>query len=249
MKSIIELNDTGKEIRLIKRISSNNELDGMKLKTIGKGFIPYLMYQDEQRINLKSLGNNNKMKLFQTKSGLFQTYFEKCFKNFDIGECSDFRPEDDETKEKFIKNHIKTEQKYFEQIPAEYKSKRTDLFTEYLKWIKDKTVQPKKRFLADIALQYIWEGKIINTQNKDQVAASFPEQNLKNGDKLIQKFNHYNHQTNRVNDNGIDHTNQNHLEDMNRALSFLKNPDHIKTAEKEIVTFKRQVKEVSGQIL
>lgn len=249
MKSIIELNDTGKEIRLIKRISSNNELDGMKLKTIGKGFIPYLMYQDVQRRNLKSLGNNNKMKLFQTKSDLFQTYFEKCFNNFDIGECSDFRPEANETKEKFIKDHIKTEQKYFEQIPAEYKSNHTNLFTEYLKWIKDKKVQPEKRTLSDIALQYVWEGKIINNQNKDEVAMLFPELELKNGNKLYQNFNKYSYQTNRVNDQDEEGKNKRHLNVMLQSLKYIKEPDIIKKAEKEILAFKNRVKEIRGQIL
>jgi hypothetical protein len=108
---------------------------------------------------------------------------------------------------------------------------------------------PEKRTLADIALQYIWEGKIINNQNKNKIASLFPELNLKNGDKLYQKFNFYSKQTNRINDQDDDNKNIRHLENMLRAYKYLKNPDHIKAADKEIDMFKKRAKEMSGQIM
>jgi hypothetical protein len=113
----------------------------------------------------------------------------------------------------------------------------------------DISPKPKKRTLSDIALQYVWEGTIINTKNKDQVAKLFPELELKNGTKLYQKFNYFSKTTNRTGDSGKESTNKKHLDDMNRALSFLTKSDHIEKAKNEIVTFKNNAKEVSGQTL
>ena len=97
--------------------------------------------------------------------------------------------------------------------------------------------EPHKRTLADIALQYFWEGKTITNQNKNEIAAQFPH--LKNGNKLYNKFLYYSYKTNRVNYDGSENHARNYLKDMERALSFLTNPEHIKVAEKEIHEYKR----------
>ncbi|MDZ7634795.1 MAG: hypothetical protein U5L72_10415 [Bacteroidales bacterium] len=46
----------------------------------------------------------------------------------------------------------------------------------------------KERTLAEIALQYVWEGKIMNRQNKEAFAKELTAEgviSLKNGDKFI----------------------------------------------------------------
>lgn len=113
-------------------------------------------------------------------------------------------------------------------------------YLQYLKNYKPEVAfEPQKRRLADIALQYVWEGKTITNQNKDEIAAQFPELKLKNGTKLYNKFLYYSHKTNRVNYDGSENNARNYLKDMERALSFLTNPEHIKVAEKEIHEYKR----------
>jgi len=113
-------------------------------------------------------------------------------------------------------------------------------YLQYLKNYKPEiAIEPPKRTLADIALQYVWEGKTITNQNKDEIAAQFPELKLKNGNKLYNDFLHYSHKTNRVNYDGSERQTRNYLKDMERALSFLTNPEHIKVAEKEIHEYKR----------
>lgn len=106
-----------------------------------------------------------------------------------------------------------------------------------------------KRTLADIALQYVWEGKRITNQNKDAIAAQFPDMKLKNGIKLYQKFSNYSKRGERVFDRGDDRKNIKHLKNMETALKFLSKPEQIQSAEKEILSFKAEVKRVSGQIL
>jgi len=113
-------------------------------------------------------------------------------------------------------------------------------YLQYLKNYKPEiAIEPPKRTLADIALQYVWEDKTISNQNKHEIAAQFPELNLKNGNKLYNKFLYYSHKTNRVNYDGSERQIRNYLKDMERALSFLTNPEHIKVAEKEIHEYKR----------
>ncbi len=107
----------------------------------------------------------------------------------------------------------------------------------------------KKRSLADIALQYVWEGKIITNQNKDEIAKSFPELKLKNGNKLIQKYYYYNSKSNRIGDRGDLEKNKRHLILLEKTIKCLQIESDIKYAEKEINTFKKNVKEVSGQTL
>lgn len=108
--------------------------------------------------------------------------------------------------------------------------------------------QPK-RTLREIALQYVWENKIIDNKNKDQIAVSFPELNLRNGHKLYQYFNYYSDHSNRCFDNDDEEKNQRHLKIMLEAKKYLSNPVHIEQAEKEILEFKNTVKHNWGQIL
>lgn len=109
--------------------------------------------------------------------------------------------------------------------------------------------EPHKRTLADIALQYFWEGKTITNQNKNEIAALFPELHLINGEKLYQRFNEYRKRGERVFDRGDDRKNIKHLKIMETALKFLSEPEQLHSAEKEILLFKSEVKKVSGQIL
>jgi|WetSurMetagenome_2_1015567.scaffolds.fasta_scaffold00004_28 hypothetical protein len=110
-------------------------------------------------------------------------------------------------------------------------------------------VSKQKRSLAEIALQYVWEGKLINRQNKDSIANLFPELRLKNGNKLIQKFNFYSYTSNRINDTGDNLKNKRHLKVMCKTLPYLEKDEYIKNAENEINKFKKNVLEISGQIL
>jgi len=123
------------------------------------------------------------------------------------------------------------------------------LIHDYIKNETTISISGPKRSLADIALQFVWEGKIITIQNKDNIAKLFPELKLKNGNKLIQKFYFYSSKSNRVGDLGNDTKNERHLNLMTKTLKFLNENEHIKLAETEINTFKKNVKEVSGQTL
>jgi hypothetical protein len=123
-------------------------------------------------------------------------------------------------------------------------------YLQYLKNYKPEVAfEPQKRTLADIALQYVWEGKTITNQNKDEIAALFPELHLINGEKLYQRFNEYRKRGERVFDRGDDRKNIKHLKIMETALKFLSEPEQLHSAEKEILLFKSEVKKVSGQIL
>ena len=116
--------------------------------------------------------------------------------------------------------------------------------------LRKKQLNSEKRILDDIAIQYIWEDKKIIYQNKDQIAELFPELKLKNGSKLYQRFNFYSlYPINRLNDQGGYNENKKHLKILTKALNFLSEPEHIKQAESEILTFKQNVKKISNQSL
>jgi hypothetical protein len=152
MKSIIEPRYiVGKEYRLIKRISTESidepdyhVLDNMKLKTIGKGFIPYLMYQENVPGILQSLDPLNENDFRPDKEQLFNVYYKLRSSNYHpIGFVDNklYRPSNEEIKERFGKEHILTELDNFKQIPDKYKTKeRTELFNDYLKWVKGEKV-------------------------------------------------------------------------------------------------------------
>lgn len=140
-------------------------------------------------------------------------------------------------------------------LQIHYYEKAKVLF-DYLQFLRNYKpevgLKPEKRTLKDIALQYQWMNKPITNQNKDEVAATFPELKLRNGKKLYNEYLEYNSKTNRI---GIadmsnpERENRNHLKIMETALKFLSDEKHIKTAESEILEFKTNVKKGGGKII
>lgn len=140
-----------------------------------------------------------------------------------------------------------------------------DLIVEFITWFKwiehlmrmlkegksgeALKLQKERRHLGDIALQLVWQGTIVDNQNQDEIAGSFPEMELKNGEKLKQKFNHYSQHQNRVGDSEKENENRLRLKYMNHALKYLTKKEQIETAQKEVNTFKESVRKNRGQKL
>jgi hypothetical protein len=127
---------------------------------------------------------------------------------------------------------------------------------EYLQFLRnykpEVSPKPEKRTVKDIALQYHWMNKPITNQNKDEVAAMFPELKLKNGTSLYHKYLSYNTKTDRTGLTDMSHPereNRKHLTIMETALKFLSEKKHIETAENEILEFKTNVKRSGGKII
>lgn len=117
----------------------------------------------------------------------------------------------------------------------------------YDKQAADKTIP--RRTLADIVIQYIWEGRLITTDNKDEIAAEITKAgilSLKNGNKLYNKHCDYIKNCTRTGDLGDDKKNRNHYQVLLRAYKNLKNKEHQQVAEKEISTFKNNAFRNSG---
>lgn len=113
-------------------------------------------------------------------------------------------------------------------------------------------IKKEKRTLSDIALQFVWEGNIINRQNKDVVASKLTSEgiiSLKNGNKLYYRFCFYDQKFNRTGDQAGDTKNKNHLKVMIRASENLKEKRHKESAENDILAFKANAEKISGTIL
>lgn len=99
-----------------------------------------------------------------------------------------------------------------------------------------------QRTINEIALQYVWEGKIIDNQNKHDIAKKLTSTGmitLKNGNKLYNQFSYFSQKCNRIGDRGSDKKNINHLKEMVKTLPYLKNRNQRESAEIEINTFSK----------
>ena len=127
-------------------ISKDMNEDNKIVRVIGRGFVPYLMFQELQRPILKGLFDAMEKDVTPTRNELFNDYFEKSFLTYDIPGGKAYKTPDGELKEQFKTTHAETERKEFETLPEEYQDKYSTLFDEYMAWVTGQKIQAIKEY-------------------------------------------------------------------------------------------------------
>ena len=111
---------------------NDNEL----VRTVGRGFVPFLMWQMEVRPTLKGLFMTTNKEIIPTKEELFESYYKFNFDKHDIGPETVFRPSDQEQDAAFRILHAEEERREYETLPDDFKNLYGYLFKEYLVWLE-----------------------------------------------------------------------------------------------------------------
>ncbi len=147
MKTEIVTADNNQEIVLIERTCSNDfDSDCITVKTIGRGFVPYLMHLGSRNKTIKELFSMKNIEASPTREELFSEYFGRAYSNYDIPKIAIPRTPDKELREQFKTVHIEAERKEFAALPAEYQEPFEALFNDYLSWVTGKKAQAPKEY-------------------------------------------------------------------------------------------------------
>ncbi len=116
-------------------VSADFTEDNNPVRIVARGFVPYLLWEFEQRPALKALMSLRNDEATPTEEEQNRTYFEDMFEKYDIPEGLPYAPTNEEKREIFRPIHVMTEREQFEALPADLKKTYGRRFEKYMLWL------------------------------------------------------------------------------------------------------------------
>lgn len=140
MRTKIVPANRGSYYAMEERISTENKTDpddNQLVRIVGRGFVPYLIWEYEHRPVLRALMSLRNDEVTPTKEDQNRTYFDHMLTIFDIPEGLPYAPTPEEKKSIFKPIHALNERKEFEALPDDLKKTYGQRFEKYMIWLDE----------------------------------------------------------------------------------------------------------------